>query len=184
MLPVPASPKRATEHSQRFPTSFPLPQGGGSQFPEPPWGAGGCRARTAVPLPGVICSKEGTHRRDRATTQQGLEIRGLPGGSGWGGVTKLHKTSRHREKATTPHLPRRTHRASQSTQGSEHPSLLARGANKSKPQEGLGGSQGAERAQLLSGAGEEPRTEGEAATGRGEHPLGPGHPSPHTLPAR
>lgn len=68
------------------------------------------RARTAVPLAGVICSEGGTHGRDRGTTQQGLEIHGLPGGSGrGGGVTKLHETSRHREKATTHRVPRRTH---------------------------------------------------------------------------
>lgn len=46
--PAPA-PQGAVGHSQRFSASSPLPQGGGSQFPEPPWGARGCRVRMAMP---------------------------------------------------------------------------------------------------------------------------------------
>lgn len=103
------------------------------------------RARTAVPLAGVICSEGGTHGRDRGTTQQGLEIHGLPGGSGRGGGGD--KTPRDIEAQRKGHYPPRpqahthAHRASQSTQGSQHPALLARGWGLINPnlRRGLGG---------------------------------------------
>lgn len=178
-LPVPVSPqKKATGHSQRLPPSFPLPQGGGSRFPEPPWGPGAAGRGRPCPCQAHTGGTEPPPSRDWGPT-------GLPGAPGWGGVTKLHETSRHRGKATASHLPRHAHRASQSTQGSQHPSLSARGHNKPKPREGLGDSrEGGKRSQLLSGALKEARTGGGAATGRREHPPGPGHPSGHTLPAR
>lgn len=95
--------------------------------------------------------------------------------AGWG-----DKTPQDIEAQRKGHYPPRPQAHTQSVPkhaGIRAPVPISTGrANKSKPQQRLGDSRGGERAQLLSGAGKEPRTEGEAATGRGEHPQGRGTP--------
>lgn len=124
MAPRASLPKKG----QRFPTSFPLPQGEDGRAP----------GRRDLQRRGD--TREG-QRHHPAGTGDPRAPRRLQ--AGWGG----DKTPRDIEAQRKGHYPPRpqahthAHRASQSTQGSQHPALLARGWGLINPnlRRGLGG---------------------------------------------
>lgn len=160
MVPC-ASPQGAGGHSWRFSASSPLPQGGDSWFPEPPWGSRGLHDKDGHALPGVINSKGGTRRqvqertkpppsRNRRFVGSWRSVPNRMGGSRCSGVTKLQQDTEAERQGHNPpsHMHTEHPKACGLKPGSELPSLPAWGASNPSLRKGQGGSLRGERAQL------------------------------------